>query len=125
MVLWTFTASWSAPLFMILFGITTGLYGIASTAIWPKLYGTSHLGSIKAFVQSVMVLASGLSPALFGRQIDRGIPLEQVALACCFCCRAPGHGYQPPSTQPRSKTRYEPACGWATAAPRKTAAIAM
>ncbi|MFN4141209.1 MFS transporter [Aestuariivirga sp.] len=90
MVLWAFNASWIAPLFMILFGISTGLYGIASTAIWPELYGTRHLGAIKAFVQSVMVLASGLSPALFGLLIDRGIPLEQVALACGLWCLSAG-----------------------------------
>ena len=89
-VLWAVRASWAAPLFMVLFGITSGLYGIASTAIWPELYGARHLGSIKAVVQSVMVLASGLSPALFGLLIDRGIPLEQVALACGLWCLSAG-----------------------------------
>ena len=77
---------WVAPAFMILIGMTTGLYSISGTAMWPELYGTRHLGAIKAFVQSVMVLASGVAPVALGVLIDRDVSMNLISLACAAWC---------------------------------------
>jgi len=78
----------TAPIMMMMIGVTTGLYGIAGAAIWPELYGVRHLGSIKAFAQSAMVLSSGLAPVLFGILIDRGVTIEMIVGACAALCVA-------------------------------------
>lgn len=78
----------AAPAFMILIGVGTGLCTIASNAIWPERYGVRHLGAIKAFAQSSMVLASGLSPVIFGLLIDRGLPFAAITAGSALLCIA-------------------------------------
>lgn len=85
-VLAALAASWAALLFMVLIGISTGLFGVAGNALWPELYGTRHLGAIKAFMQSAMVLASGLAPVVFGLLIDRDVGMNRIAVACGAWC---------------------------------------
>ena len=83
-----FDAAWTPPIFMFLTGITIGANNIVGSAIWPELYGTSHLGAIKAFAQSSGVLASGLSPVIFGLCIDGGITIAVLAGFCAAYCAA-------------------------------------
>jgi len=75
-----------APLFMALLGINTGLTSVLLGALWPELYGTTHLGAIRSFGQSTMVFASGLAPAIMGFVIDLGLAVEIIALACALYC---------------------------------------
>ncbi|MEQ8355718.1 MAG: MFS transporter [Kiloniellaceae bacterium] len=76
----------AAPAFMALLGINTGIATVLLGALWPELYGITHLGAIRAFGQSAMVFSSGLAPAIMGLLIDRGIPIEGIALACAVYC---------------------------------------
>ena len=55
-----------------IFGIAQGLAYSTTTPIWAELYGTKHLGAIKAIAQSMMVFASALSPVTLGLMIDWG-----------------------------------------------------
>jgi hypothetical protein len=41
-------------------------------SLWPELYGTRNLGSIKALATSAMVLSSALGPGITGALIDWG-----------------------------------------------------
>jgi MFS family permease len=86
LVLATLAGPLAAPGFMMLIGLTTGAYTIAGTAIWPELYGIRNLGAIKAFAQAAMVLASGLSPVLFGVLLDRGVAFAGLALGSAIFC---------------------------------------
>ena len=93
-----FTAAKIAPLFvallslaaMMLYFTTPGvmvyayftIYGLvqggaytATTPIWAEIYGTKHLGGIKAIAQSMMVFASAMSPVTLGLMIDAGFSL--------------------------------------------------
>jgi len=51
------------------YGIAESLFG----ALWPEIYGTRHLGSIRAMAVATMVLASALGPGLTGTLMDAGI----------------------------------------------------
>ncbi len=86
------TALWGIYLFMFLFGISYGLTSNMFGVIWPDVYGTAHLGSIRALVVSGMVLATALGPGLTGALIDQGITLPQqlwwMALWCVFATLA-------------------------------------
>lgn len=57
------------------YGIVQGLSYTATAPVWAEIYGTKHLGGIKAIAQSMMVFASALSPVILGVMIDAGFSL--------------------------------------------------
>lgn len=57
---------------MILLGGAGGMAGTVGGPVIAHLYGTKHLGGIKAMLFSVNILASALSPFIFGFLMDRG-----------------------------------------------------
>ena len=81
-------APMSAPVFMVLVGINSGMTFVLMGALWPELYGVTHLGAIRAFGQSAMVFSTGLAPAVMGLAIDWGTSIETIGLACAVYCMA-------------------------------------
>ena len=73
-------------LVMLLLGIS---YGISSTlfgSLWPGIYGTRHLGSIRAVTVSAIVIATAAGPGLTGTLIDQGITLpRQMFYLSVYC----------------------------------------
>ena len=67
--------------FFALSGLTAGGAATVVGALWAELYGTAHLGAIKALVTSASVGASALAPGLLGWLIDAGIGIETQLLA--------------------------------------------
>jgi MFS family permease len=86
LVLATFEGRWSAWAFMALQGMS---YGFASTlfgAVWPEVYGTRHLGSVRALVMSAGVFASAAGPGLTGLLIDLGVSYPaQILVMGVYC----------------------------------------
>ncbi len=83
----------SAPSTVILFMILLGTsYGITSTlfgALWPEIYGTLHLGSLRSIIMAMMVLASALGPGVTGLLLDLGISFSrQLIFMGIFCVAA-------------------------------------
>ncbi|MEM6730603.1 MAG: MFS transporter [Myxococcota bacterium] len=70
-----------APAFMLLIGCTSGGGSVVLGALWPELYGTKHLGAIRALVTTIIVLATALSPGLMGLAIDAGVAFDTQVLA--------------------------------------------
>ncbi|MEM7711465.1 MAG: MFS transporter, partial [Pseudomonadota bacterium] len=64
---------WGAALALAVFGIAVGAQGTLPTACWAELFGTRHLGSIKAMATAIMVLGTAIGPGLTGWAIDRGV----------------------------------------------------
>src|SRR5690606_26028933 len=91
LVLALFEAQWSAFAFMGLMGIS---YGVSSTlfgALWPEIYGTNHLGAIRALTVAVLVFATAMGPGLTGALIDLGVPYPlQIAAMGVYCFAACG-----------------------------------
>jgi hypothetical protein len=54
--------------------------------LWAELYGTRHLGAIKAFAQAVMVFSTGLAPGAMGLLMDAGFGIASIAIACGVYC---------------------------------------
>ena len=75
-------ASWTIVLFMALAGTTGGATATIISTMWAELYGVLHLGSIKAMVAGIQVIASALGPAVFGLLIDMDIRIEYISLVC-------------------------------------------
>jgi MFS family permease len=81
-VLWLGASPLAAILFMAVAGVGGGYFNTVMGAVWPDLYGVTHLGSIRALVTSLSVLASAASPALTGWMLDRGHGIESLILVC-------------------------------------------
>ncbi len=69
-----------APLYMILAGICTGANRSVTSALWPELYGSMHLGAIRSMFLSIFMLATAIAPAVAGWLFDFGVSVEAVAL---------------------------------------------
>lgn len=59
-----------AVAYMLLSGAATGAGRSITSALWAELYGTRHLGGIRALAVSGMVLASALGPGVTGWALD-------------------------------------------------------
>ncbi|MBT8065835.1 MAG: MFS transporter [Gammaproteobacteria bacterium] len=73
-------------LVMVLLGIS---YGVSSTlfgALWPGVYGTVYLGSIRAVTVSAVVIATAVGPGLTGTLIDHGVTLPTQMLYLGIYC---------------------------------------
>ncbi len=64
---------WVAYAMMILIGISLGSGSPIISGLWAEVYGTRHLGAIRAMVSSLAVVSTSISPILFGFLIDGGI----------------------------------------------------
>ncbi len=64
------------PVTMVLIGASTGLLSVIGGTLWPELYGTRMLGAVRAFVTSVMVLATAVMPFGIGKLYDAGVSVR-------------------------------------------------
>jgi len=59
---------------MIMFGViqgtAMGLQSVSNGIVWPNYYGLKHLGSVRGFAMTVMVIASAVGPLPFGLAYD-------------------------------------------------------
>ena len=67
-------------------------YGFSSTlfgALWPEVYGTEHLGSIRSLIVAVMVFSTAVGPGLTGALIDLGVSYPgQIFVMGVYCIAA-------------------------------------
>ena len=62
---------------IMLMGLAGGGQATLPVACWAELYGTRHLGALKAVVAALMVAGSAVGPGISGWLIDLGIDLSQ------------------------------------------------
>ncbi len=60
----------SIILFLGFLGVAIGFGGPLGSALWAELYGKKHLGGIRSMVAAFVVVATAVSPILFGLAID-------------------------------------------------------
>ncbi|HUV23160.1 MAG TPA: MFS transporter [Gammaproteobacteria bacterium] len=72
--------------YMLLMGISSGLYFTGLSALWAELYGPKHLGAIKSLTNAIMVFASALGPALVGGLLQWGISFTVILLLLAAFC---------------------------------------
>ncbi|MCE7028555.1 MFS transporter [Jiella avicenniae] len=82
----SFSAVAAIFVFMVLLGISNGFSSTLLGALWPELYGTKHLGSVRSVTVALMVLASALGPGVTGVLIDWEVsyPL-QIGMMGLYC----------------------------------------
>ena len=72
------SGNWVAYALMILLGTSIGSGSPIISALWAEVYGTKHLGAIRALISSLAVISTSASPILFGFLIDGGISGQQL-----------------------------------------------
>jgi len=77
-----FKHSYSAFIFMGLFGVCNGLTNVLLSSLWAEIYGVNYLGSIKALTGSLMVFSTALATTIFGLLIDLSFSIEKIAILC-------------------------------------------
>lgn len=77
---------WSIPIFLVSFGITSGLMSPVVGALWAEVYGTTHLGAIRALATAALVAASAVGPGIAGLLIDFGIDLDSQSFGYAAYC---------------------------------------
>lgn len=72
--------------FMGLIGITQGIVATLLGTLWPEIYGTKFLGSVRAIVMALIVFSSAIGPGLTGVLIDYDISFEIQLHAMAIYC---------------------------------------
>ena len=73
-------------LVMLLLGISYGMSSTLFGSLWPGVYGTLYLGSIRAVTVSAVVVATAAGPGLTGTLIDHGVTLPRQMLYLGIYC---------------------------------------
>lgn len=73
---------WVALAVMVLLGLSVGGSPPVTGSLWAEVYGTKAIGSIRSLIVAVMVLASSMSPVLFGYLIDQGMGIAALFGGC-------------------------------------------
>ncbi|MBQ0819439.1 MFS transporter [Microvirga terrae] len=76
----TFDAPFLPLVFFGLVGLTSGCTNVVIAAVLAELFGTAHLGKIRALAGAIMVVASAATPGAIGLLFDAGVSLEAVCL---------------------------------------------
>ena len=69
-------------MFLALAGFSGGAGGTIVSAAWAELYGTEHLGAIRAFGSAMMVFATALAPGVMGVMITMDTSIDRIAVLC-------------------------------------------
>lgn len=86
LVLATVSSSSALIIYMVLLGISTGINSSLYGTLWPEVYGTKNLGSIRSIVTAMMVFASALGPGIVGFAIDLKIGISSQLFAMAAFC---------------------------------------
>jgi len=82
-------AVWAPFVFMGLLGVSYGFSNTLFGAVWPEVYGTAHLGSIRSLIVAVMVFMTALGPGVSGTLIDFGVSYPgQIFVMGLYCIGA-------------------------------------
>ena len=72
--------------YMMLMGVSMGIYFTGLSALWAELYGAKNLGAIKSMTNAVMVFSSALGPALMGTMLQWGFSFTAVCAVFISMC---------------------------------------
>jgi hypothetical protein len=82
----TLQPQWAIPLIFVSFGLTNGLMNPIVGSLWVEVYGTAHVGAIRALAIAALVAASALGPGIAGFLIDVGVELDLQAFGYAAYC---------------------------------------
>ena len=75
-----------ALIYLLGTGVTVGAHYTLGGVVWAELYGTAHLGAIRALMYGTLVFSAAVSPAIMGILIDLGMTMKQLSLLGAAYC---------------------------------------
>ncbi|MCP4071689.1 MAG: MFS transporter [Hyphomicrobiales bacterium] len=72
--------------YMAFLGVSMGINSSIYGSLWPEVYGTRYLGSIRSVITAMMVFSSALGPGVMGFAIDLNINISTQFLAMTAFC---------------------------------------
>lgn len=69
-----------AYLYLGLMGVGIGFAG-STMAMWAEVYGRRHVGAIKSFIGTIVIIGTAAAPVLFGLMVENGFTIHQTVLA--------------------------------------------
>ena len=79
-ILFSFDSFIFLIIYMSLYGFNLGISAPFTGSLWADLFGLESLGTVKALFHAIVVLASALSPVVFGYIIDWGFGIGMIAI---------------------------------------------
>ncbi|MBF9042512.1 MFS transporter [Rhodobacterales bacterium HKCCE4037] len=76
--------AWAMALGLV--GVTQGMAATLGGTLMPSLFGTNHLGSVRAIAVAIMVVSTAIGPGLTGWVIDRGVTYPEQGVAQGLWC---------------------------------------
>ena len=83
-VLFLFENFYFLIIYMSLYGLNLGISAPFTGSLWAELFGLESLGTVKALFHAISVLASALSPVVFGYIIDWGFGVRVICIISIF-----------------------------------------
>ena len=71
-------------IYMSLYGFNLGISSPFTGSLWAEIVGLESLGTVKALFHAIVVLASALSPVIFGYIIDWGFGIGMISFISLF-----------------------------------------
>ena len=71
-------------IYMSLYGFNLGISAPFTGSLWAELFGLESIGTVKALFHAIAVLASALSPVVFGYTIDWGFGIGTISVISLF-----------------------------------------
>ena len=78
-ILFSFNNFFFLIVYMSLYGFNLGISSPFTGSLWAELFGLESLGTVKALFHAIVVLASALSPLIFGYIIDLGFGVGMIS----------------------------------------------
>ena len=75
---------WAAA--MALVGVTNGITATLAGTLFPSLFGTDHLGSVRAVATALMVVSTAIGPGITAWFIDQGVNFPDQGIAMGLWC---------------------------------------
>ena len=79
-ILFLFENFYFLIIYMSLYGLNLGISAPFIGSLWAELFGLESIGTVKALFHAVSVLASALSPVVFGYIIDYGFGVRVICI---------------------------------------------
>ncbi len=69
---------WGWLVFMAISGLSVGASGPTVGSLWPEVYGTRYLGSIRSMISAFMVVSTSIAPVVLGMMIDAHLNSTEI-----------------------------------------------
>lgn len=74
------SATWVAPVYLVLVGISGGCSSSIISSIWAEFYGPEHVGKVRSAITSLTVMSTAGAPLILGFLLEYGIGFPAIVM---------------------------------------------